>query len=93
MKSDVILKIIASLLIPFLALSGFLVITSEYRIFGFFTLISATICLLSLYLLYCIKYGKIKIKELAFFRFLILGISGIFIGFLFYIMLKLINIF
>jgi len=90
MKSDIILKIIASLLIPLLMLSGFLII-NDLKVFGFFAFITSLVYFSLAYLLYYIKYGKVKTGKLIIFKVLNFGIVITFTGFLFYIMLKLTN--
>jgi hypothetical protein len=90
MKSDIVLKIIDSLLIPILLIIGFLVI-ADYKVFGFFAIISSVIFFLIAYILYYLRYGKIKPNKLMFFQSLTVGIVTIFIFLLIYVMLKLIN--
>lgn len=90
MKSDIVLKIITGLLIPFLILMGFLCLYN-YNNFDFFVVIAFLISVMTAYLLYYIKYGKVKIGQLIAFKAFTFAITIIFILFLFYIMFKLIN--
>ena len=90
MKGDLILRIMMSFFIPFLLLFGFFSIAS-YRIIGFYSFAVSLLYFLLAYILSFLRHKTITPKNLVMFKAFGKILLGLFVIFLIYVLMILLN--
>ena len=92
MKGDLILRMMMSFFIPFLLLFGFYSITS-YKIIGFYSFAISLLYFLLVYIISFLRHKAITPKNLGIFIFIGKTLLCIFMFFLLYVLLVLLNLY
>lgn len=91
MKGDLILRMIMSFFIPFLLLFGFFSITS-YKAMGFYSLATALLYFLLVYIISFLRHKAITPKNLIIFQTIGKILLCLFMLFLLYVLAILLNL-